>query len=264
MGVSDGLCSLAKKGKKEEKQLAIETEKRRLEAARNAEEEENQARLKRLEQPAVADDPPSEDQPKKEQMKPIDTKVKIEEVDDEDMVMSTLSAAPCKNEADDELPAEYLNETTVHGFRGQSLSYTGSPAFQPDFNDSDDDVELIDLDAAEPKYQPRPRPVAQEVPNIAVPSNSGRNSASAIRQNKIEEQETQWKSVQQLVAFRDTSVAIADDFLKAQNIKLHTGRKSTLREPQTWKEMSLYRQGREDAKKIDVRRNRIKGAEDDY
>lgn len=256
------MCSLAHKGKKEEKQLAIETEKRRLEAACRAEEEEKQARLKRLEQPAVVEDPPPQDQPVREDVKPLDTKVKIEEVDDEDIMIPALSAASCKNEAHDELPAE--DQEPEHGFRGQSLSYAGSPAFQPDFDDSDDDVNLIDLDAVEPKYQPRVRPSAQEIPSIADPSNTGGNLTSAIREDKIEEKEAQWKSVQQLVAFRDTSVAIADDFLKAQNVKLSTGRKSTRRGPQTWKEVSLYRQGREDAKKIDVRRNRIKGMEDDY
>lgn len=77
-------------------------------------------------------------------------------------------------------------------------------------------------------------------------------------------EEPQWKSAGQLVTFRETSVAIADDYLKQQNIKLVSGSKRPdlgARGPQEW---AIYKQGKEDAKKIDVKRRRIKGKEDDY
>ncbi|KAF7791901.1 hypothetical protein EIP86_002926 [Pleurotus ostreatoroseus] len=278
MGVGDGLQSLARQEKNEEKQRAIEAEKRLLEAARKVEEEEDRACLKRLEQPTTADDAlstehhPAEEQTNTnhddKQIKPKDTKVKIEEVEDEDFVIpepSAQSTFPTKNEASNESPVGDHGVILGSSFRAQSLSYAGSPAFQPDFDDSDDDIDLIDLDAAEPKYQPRARTEtkAQIIPNAAGPSNPREVHTATPTQAKPEDQEAQWKSVKQLVAFRDTSVAIADDWLKSQNVKL-TYTKSAVRDPQTWRERSLYWQGREDAKKIDVRRKRIKGTEDDY
>ena len=159
MGVGDGLQSLARQEKNEEKQRAIEAEKRLLEAARKVEEEEDRARLKRLEQPTTADDAlntehhPAEEQTNTnhddKQIKPKDTKVKIEEVEDEDFVIpepSAQSTFPTKNEASNESPvgdhgvilgssfrAQSLSYAGSPAFRAQSLSYAGSPAFQPDF-----------------------------------------------------------------------------------------------------------------------------------
>ncbi|KAJ3522092.1 hypothetical protein NM688_g8925 [Phlebia brevispora] len=102
IGVGDGLYALAKQEKNEEKQRAVEMEKRQLEAARRAEEEENQARLKRLEHPSDAGDPPegkkNEDHMRsndsKDGVKAEDTRVKIEVVDDEDMIPERPSSSP--------------------------------------------------------------------------------------------------------------------------------------------------------------------------
>lgn len=62
-----------------------------------------------------------------------------------------------------------------------------------------------------------------------------------------------WLSHGQLMAFRETSSRIADDFLASQSIKLSASsrRRSNVRDPQA------YKQGVKDSSKVDVRRQRI-------
>lgn len=62
-----------------------------------------------------------------------------------------------------------------------------------------------------------------------------------------------WASEMQLVKFRETAEQVADQYLKAANLKLDKNRDKQT----TVKDHEAYRQGREDSKKMDVRRKLI-------
>lgn len=82
---------------------------------------------------------------------------------------------------------------------------------------------------------------------------------------QVLDEETPWGSTGQLVAFRKSALTIADEFLKKEHadVKVVKRRESglVLREPGADKS---YQRGREDAKKIDVKRRRITETEEDF
>ncbi len=57
----------------------------------------------------------------------------------------------------------------------------------------------------------------------------------------------------QLVKFRETAEQVADEYLKATNIKLGKG----WAQRTTVKDHEAYRQGKEDSKKVDVRQKLV-------
>lgn len=67
----------------------------------------------------------------------------------------------------------------------------------------------------------------------------------------------QWKSERQLTAFREQSVDIAKQYLEEKGVKLKTAKKRK----RSVKDRAVYREGREDAKSIDVKARRIEDAE---
>ena len=62
-----------------------------------------------------------------------------------------------------------------------------------------------------------------------------------------------WSSHMQLVIFRKTAENIADDYLKSRGVNLVSGQARSRRVHN----MTAYRQGSQDSKKIDVRRRMI-------
>lgn len=62
-----------------------------------------------------------------------------------------------------------------------------------------------------------------------------------------------WSSEMQLVQFRQTAEQVANEYLKAANIKLYsnTAKKTTVKDPEA------YRQGKKDSKKLDVRQKLV-------
>jgi len=138
-----------------------------------------------------------------------------------------------------------------------------------DFNDSDDDDEnILDLDVGGPApLAPLPAFVLPQVPGpLRLPSASANLSSMGppeVPAATKAEDEPAWKSAGHLVAFRETSVAVADDYLKKQAFKLSTGRKLPSVGVTNYEEHRIFNQGREDAKKIDVKRRRLKDAEED-
>ncbi|KAJ3756417.1 hypothetical protein EV360DRAFT_84973 [Lentinula raphanica] len=79
---------------------------------------------------------------------------------------------------------------------------------------------------------------------------------------KIEE-EPVWDSVGALIAFRETSLLLADDYLKNAGIKLHSRRKNSKLQLKDANAAQSYHKGWEDSKKIDLKRKRIKTEDDD-
>lgn len=57
----------------------------------------------------------------------------------------------------------------------------------------------------------------------------------------------------QLVKFRETAEQVADEYLKAANIKLGSSRAHRT----TVKDYAAYSQGKEDSKKVDVRQKLV-------
>lgn len=258
------MWALAKKEKKEEHKRTIEQEKQKLISAKREEEAEEARRLERLKELKLKE--PSHTTggnakftaaaPKKEF-------IKIEEVEDEDNVGGSVANNALKDELPDHID---LNEPSrpSYGDAPSPIRYddgsdddddesgcdpVDESFLPPDFRDSDDmDMDLDD-------HKP---PSKSEAADIPPPE----PAPVPLQPVKEEAAEPGWRSVQQLVQFRATSIAIADDFLKEKGIKLRMGRK-THWELKYAGEWQIYNEGREDAKKIDVKRKRIKGPDED-
>jgi hypothetical protein len=116
-----------------------------------------------------------------------------------------------------------------------------------DFRDNDD---LLDLDTIKPGvgslFPSCPSTGTMGPPSSTVP-------IAEQKAGKGSEDDAQWSSLGQLVAFRESSVAIAEDYLKSQGIKLTAGRRIGAFTIQNEAGRRWYRQGREDAKLINVR-----------
>lgn len=187
-----------------------------------------------------------------------DVFIKVEEVEDEEAVLSSATHAnrPLKDEPLIRSPSRspfdeghyhhhYPDDDSDNDYLG---FYDDPRTPRVDFRDSDDDM-YMDLD--DMKHPLRSGNDAAPPPNLAAPLPA-----------KADTEEPGWKSVNQLVQFRQVSAAIAEDFLKEKGIKLSAGRADRweLRHDGEWQ---IYNQGREDAKKIDVKRKRITDKEGD-
>lgn len=69
---------------------------------------------------------------------------------------------------------------------------------------------------------------------------------------------TEWKSAGALILFRQNAQKIAEDYLKANDVKLSKGRKRDYKV----RDWDAYHDGVKDSKKIDVKRRRIEGSKD--
>ena len=227
-----------------------------------------------------------------------DFRVKMEEVEDEDMPSAPNSkvkpedltdhsnvdmlafADTTNTSADVEMnPIPAHEREADPGVRSSTVPLTSLEddlAFGfavPDFNDADDDDDLLDLDAINPRVK-SPKPVASHPPpgpgpssfDLMPPPASTRPLAEQrVKEGKAADPdlESPWNSVGQLVAFRESSIAIGDNYLKSQGIKLKKARKRPSFHFNNEQGIKFYKQGKKDAQKIDVRRKRIKGANDD-
>ena len=229
-------------------------EKRKLLEARSQEEAEEKRRLERLKDPIVEDNDSTDAGSSQKQ-----GFVKIEEVEDEDAVTLTSNRDGSTKQ---ELPgmlkparsttswSEGIDRLADEVDDDDDDDFFDDPAPpQPDFQDDDDlDFNVEDVKPAAKKWE-------------ADDAASWDTAPAQVKKEERTTPEPGWKSVQQLVQFRATSVAIADDYLKQKGVKVHLKRTNsfTLRHG----EWNIYNQGREDAKKIDVKRRRIKAMEED-
>jgi len=236
-----------------------------LEQKRKEEEEEERRRLDRLKDPmmieANAVQPKVEAQDddvglrhkssghegkvKDEVVEPAvgSIKVKLEEIADEDQ---PRFGSPSPSHNLDPLDYPINSESDID----DSDDFTfGDGLATPDFDDDDDDENIIDLDAPVPR-------VKEEVASMPPPP-------LPAKQNDLKDEEPQWGSLNQLVAFRETSVAIGEEYLKSQGIKLGKGRATARLEIKDPHAHIMYKQGVQDARKIDIRGRRLKGADQD-
>lgn len=181
-----------------------------------------------------------------QEQKPKDTKVKLEEVEDEDQPnLGSFTQSSSSSGLETSQPKD---EDADDGFRA-----TGDIFASADFVDSDDEND-VPFDAPHSQSDSDDDAGSSTPPSMLPPP---------VPRFKKEEDETQWGSVNQLVAFRETSVAVGDEYLKSQGIELSKGRSTRPVEFKDWEAKEMYYQGVRDAKKIDVRGRRLMGAEQD-
>jgi len=191
----------------------------------------------------------AEPKPKPE---PEDEDEDVPDEEDEKKVKAELDDGNAVPELDRQ--DEDVSDQSDYGGGGAEWDDGDAYDFRADFNADDEgdmDAMLHDLDTTghiKPKPDPSPIPVPK---------------AEDVRPIKIEDDDdTPWASGQQLSLFRSNALAIADEYIKKSKIKFRKGPK--LNGPNFANGgYSIYKQGKEDAKKIDVKRKRIKGAEQD-
>ncbi|KAJ7045569.1 hypothetical protein C8F04DRAFT_440212 [Mycena alexandri] len=236
-GVARGLCDMAKKEKAQDKERAQKKEQALLRARQEQEAIEDKARLDRLEGPEdvkiKAEEPEVVVKPE------LDRRVKMEEVDDDDDIGGQRAFDQAGWTEEDERREVFLE--TLREARA-------------DFNDEDDHENLLDLDAEKPKLK-RSESTGPSLGSMGPPV-----SAVPLAEQKVKEEEddSPWSSVGQLVAFREQSIAVGDEYLKSQGVKLVKGRKHKALEFKDSDARKLYLRGKKDAQNIDVRQKRVK------
>ncbi|KAF7315621.1 DUF2786 domain-containing protein [Mycena indigotica] len=227
-GVASGLQKMAREDKEKDKQRAVKKELALIKAREAEEAAEDKSRLDRLKAP------------KEEEVKPTprDRKVKVEEVEDEDSLKPKVESVTIAQPDDS------------HDYDDDDYGI-GAPVYETvgaDFDAADDVNNLLDLDAELERSKTRDR-TKRSMPPPPPP---------VIKKEEPEEEESPWNSVSQLIQFRETSIAIGDDYLKKEGIKLRKGRKLQPLEFKDSRSSASYNRGREDARKIDVRQRQIK------
>ncbi|KAJ6593953.1 hypothetical protein B0H19DRAFT_42762 [Mycena capillaripes] len=245
-GVAHGLYEMAKKEKEQDKERAQKKEQALLKTRQEQEAAEDKARLDRLEGPEEVEIKAEE--PMVDLKPEPDRSVKIEEVDDDDDFggQRSFDQADWRSESK---PQEDDADLPPPVFGG------GFGAVAPDFNDEDNHEDLLDLDAPKPKVK-RSESAGPSLGSMGPPA----SVVPLAEQNLKEEPEddSPWSSVGQLVAFRESSIAIGDDYLKSQGIKLVKGRKRKGLEFKDSDARRIYKRGKKDAETIDVRQKRVK------
>ncbi|GAC97416.1 Ankyrin repeat protein [Pseudozyma hubeiensis SY62] len=275
-GVAAGLIALARKEKKEEMRLAIESEQKRLKDAEEQEKAQIKKEKERLSDPPVKAEPDAS--------RP--SGVKAERAED----MASSSASGSRNVKLEDAVDEEDTKPFRNGFKrsasqdledgygrwsnGGHGGIKPEPGLGPDYSDDEDtndrfydfntdahpsddpeeDVkphfdealerDIIDLtsdvDIDQVEVKPKLEPDHDIKPKIESEHNKDLGAG--------------WQSGNQLIRFRQDAEKIADDYLASQHkgLKLKKRAKSSFK-----KDSSAFEQGREDAKKIDVKRKRI-------
>lgn len=255
-GVAAGLIALAKKEKKEEMRLAIEGEKKRLKEAEKEEQKQVKEQKERLQDPIRVKPEPREDLASGSTSR----NVKLEDAVDEEDVKPfrngfKRSASQDLNEGYGRWSENHTNGgpklENGHGCDDDSDDDAGHERFY-DMNNDPDGIEEPDdikphfdealerdiIDLTDDLDDPSPSDIKPKVEPKAEPEDVGAG----------------WQSSNQLIRFRQDAEKIADDYLASQHsgLKLKKRAKSSFK-----KDSNAFEQGREDAKKIDVKRKRI-------
>jgi hypothetical protein len=195
-------------------------------------------------------------------------KVTIEEIEDEDMVRASPNNdrwVIVQTSSAQSFTYDWYSSGQFHlawpfaGYTFPEDTFNFDASFNDhgiDFDSSDsDDFELI-------RSPPKPGPSSTET--MPPPASAQPLAEQGTKKQPTDEPEfdSLWDSGSQLVAFRDASLAIADDFLKSEGIELDIDEG---RRPFRYTEQGkkFFKLGKTDARKIDVRRKRIKYVDDD-
>ncbi|KAJ6586975.1 hypothetical protein DFH09DRAFT_241102 [Mycena vulgaris] len=258
-GVAHGLYGMAQKEKEADKERAIKKEHALLKTRQDQEAAEDKFRMERLKGPEAAPIAGPSGEVKIEveettaEVKPEpDRRVKIEDVDDDD----DFGGQRVFNQAD------WMPETTFQADDDTEdpPPFHGFAEVAPDFNDSDNDDDLLDLDAEKPTLK-RSESVVPLLGSMGPPASTAPLAEQEVKDEP--EEDSPWSSVGQLVAFRESSIAIGDEYLKTQGVKLGMGRKRKALEFKDSDARRIYHLGKKDAEKIDVRQKQLKNVEMD-
>lgn len=270
-GVADGLFSFAHGERRREIRDAERVEKLRLEAAKKTEDEQRQKEIDRLKQP----EPSAKDNGKRAR------------VEDESSEHSGVKSSSESDTRDDDSDSDstshydydggysdYARDADSDSDNDQNLDTEDARDMDavPSHFHNDGDVEDVDVDALVVKSEQRLRDNikfaddSDRTPDEDMVKKEGQVAVKTSDEPKPLEdkaKETEWESAGALISFRDASQKLAEDYLKQKGVKL---RNSSKGKPLRFKDENAresYYQGREDAKKIDLKRKRLTAAEED-
>ena len=230
LGVADGLCRLAEEEKISMENIAMEAEQKALAAKIRAEDIQTQVELARLRNPSPS---PSQEAVSESGV------VKKEEDDSIDSAMDAVSAY---DDSDNEAMPDFNEE---------------APEEKVDLK-ADFEEELMKFIKPELESQPRPRSFPPYEDNYHPPTTYDRlmdpAPPSENEDTNVKAEETaEWSSMRQLTVFRQNVQEIEESVIKENGLKLRNGRKRK----RSVKDRDAFKQGRKDAKNINVRTPRI-------
>ena len=248
LGVADGLCRLAEDEKMVMEQAARDKEAKALAARLRDEDILRQKELSRLEGRPLPQTP--------------------------------SARTPTPRSPSPQSSPEHIRDATPgsaqdHDIDGFDSDADSGNETMPDFNeeqqgaavdvDADFDTELQNFIVPEREPEPALRPEEepmQSVDQSSQPSHAnpsqGSSSSSPEQESKDMEETAEWRSMRQLTVFRQNLKDIEENVLKTKGVKLRRGK---LRK-RSVKDREIFRQGRKDAGKINVRAARIELGKD--
>lgn len=268
LGIANGLYRMANKEKQLERQRAKEQEAADLAKREKEENLQRQQELLRLTQTDIVgsqrmdldisecDDKASNDRaqdpqcPKDELAANLHQSVKIE---DEDEPAYDTDPTFTKTEGDldnDDLYNTADNESSSSGDEDNLDTHHGFWIFKEDADEELDPT--TDLDDTLRRHMPLD---AETAPS---PNESAEDSEHHDADG--DEQTGTWKSITALTKYHNDAEKIAEDYIKAQDMKLKKGRKRDFK----IQDQKSYDDGKVDSQKIDVKRRRIGDGRGEY
>ena len=281
LGVSDGLYVLAKRERNREEKEAAETEERRMKDNIKMEDKQRREALKRL------DHPPEQDLAAAGSSTSGGSDIaNIRGIVHENSTPDPESPANGYDNSSN-YDGSYGSDTESEGYSdgdtdaGADCKSAGSSdvdsddesAMMPTFEESDcDDIDLDEDFGEQSQKQMECSPcdiIKQEdgiecvdltacsdddskptsVGEAVKPCHENENLRSATKEG------SGWDNPWQLIKFRDDAARIADKWMKSQDIKLRTRRKSKV----VVRDWEAHKAGVKDSEKIDLKRKRVEG-----
>ncbi|KAF8827278.1 hypothetical protein HHX47_DHR5000642 [Lentinula edodes] len=249
-GVADGFYDFSKKEKRREEKEAEAAEMRRLETQREAEEAQEESEVASPFRPSSYESDSEDD-------------FRDAGYDDGDYGYngndegSDLQAGLNTKEAleEDAVAPHFPSKEGVHDIDLDQLLKTSDERARK---------QAENPDIAMNKDKKKKRNTRRVKGDLMEDVKSTTGEANEVPKNKVEEpEEPSWQSAGALIAFRQTSLLVADEYQKKQGLKLYKrGKLAAL----TFKDANAkqsYDKGWEDAKKIDLKTPKIKASEDD-
>ncbi|CAF9928412.1 MAG: hypothetical protein ALECFALPRED_004052 [Alectoria fallacina] len=234
LGVAEGLCRLAEEEQVTMEIMAMETEQKALAARIRAEDIQEQVELDRIRNPPplLSSEPVSEPEEEKD--------AKQEEEDTMDFNMDATGGTD--DASDDEAMPDFNEKApgekidTMADFDTELRKFIKpEPSPEPELNS----FVLHEEDASPPA-------TTKPLEDPAAPSEN--------EDTEIKSEETlEWRSMRQLTVFRQNVKEIEETVIREKGLKLKMGRKPK----RSVKDRNAFRQGRKDAKDMNVRTPRI-------
>ena len=240
LGVADGLCRLAEEEMVAMENIALEKEQKALAARIRAEDIQRQVELDRIRNPPLSPSPEPVSEPEEGEggaaKKEEDNAIKIE----------TDATGAADDASDNEIMPDFNEEIA-----GEILDAT-----------ADFDTELKKFIKPDPDTEPEPEPelgstVSYEDSDTPSATKKPRRDPALPSEkedkDKKPEETAEWRSMRQLTVFRQNVKEIEQSVIKEKGLKLGKDRKRK----RSVKDRDAFKQGRKDAKDINIRAPRI-------